>query len=172
MDHKNLLSKIILLASILLLTNFSYAKIITEEDMAKAVVETIKTNNSDSISSYCVSTKKMMAVINSVTDTTAIAKSVLSELKTEDYQKTNAEVIVEFNKFIEELKKNNINFKDAKFEGVISNKIKFDIGDLASKKVLMNISFGKEIYTVSMYMFKGKTNLLIYGFSFWKEDKQ
>ena len=160
-----------MLFAFLSVTSLSFAQITSEEDMAKAVFETIKNNDSEALAQYCISDKRMATALNGVTDTSAVARSVVSELKEAPHEKMRYAVINSFDQFIAEVQKENLILKDAKFEGVIMNGIKFDIGDLKGKKVRFKISFGTINYSVLLYLFKTKTDLFIYGFSFAKEEE-
>ena len=159
-----------MLFAFLSLTSLSFAQITSEEDMAKAVFETIQNNDSEALSYYCISEKRMEEAINAVTDTSAVTKNVVSELKEFDHQSMKYAVINSFDKLIAEIQNENLILKDAKYEGVLMNKIKFDIGDLKGKKVNFEISFGTINYSVLLYLFKTKTDIFIYGFSFAKEE--
>ncbi len=167
---KKTLILLTMLFAFLSLTSISYAQITTEEDMATAVFETIQNNDSEALSYYCISEKRMAKAINGVADTSHVARSVVSDLKEANSEKMRYAVINSFDKFITEVEKENLILKDAKFEGVIMNKIKFDIGDLKGKKVHFKVSFGDVNYTVMMFLFKTNTDIFIAGFDFNKID--
>ncbi len=166
-----LLNQSIILLVFILATNISFAQIKTEDGMAKAIFETIKTNDSEALSYYCISGKRMTKAINGVNDTSAMAKSVVNELKEADYQSMKYAVINSFDKFITEVQKEKLILTDATFEGIIMNKIKFDISNLTAKKIKFKVSFGTINYSVIIYLFKTKTDMFIYDFSFVKEEK-
>lgn len=171
MKIKYLMNRMIMLFAFLLVTSTSFAQITTEEDMAKAVFETIKNNDSEAFSYYCTSDERMAKALKGVSDTSAMAKGVVSELEMAPHQSMKYAAINSFDEFISELKKENISLKDATFEGLIMNKIKFDINNLTAKKVKFKISFGAVNYRMMIYLFKTKTDMFIYDFSATKEDK-
>ena len=171
MKNNNLMSRVVILFAFLLVTNTSFAQIKTEEDMAKAVFETIKSNDSEAFSYYCTSDERMAKALKGVSDTSAVAKSVVSELETAAHQSMKYAAIKSFDELVSELKQEKISLKDAIFEGLIMNKIKFDINNLTAKKVKFKMSFGAVNYRVMIYLFKTKTDMFIYGFSATKEDK-
>jgi len=170
MKNKNLMNRIIMLLAFLLATSSSFAQITTEEDMAKVVFKTIENNDSEALSYYCISDKRMTKAISTVTDTSAMAKSVINELKEANHNKMKYTVIANFEKFITEIKNKKLNLKDIKYKGLTKNKIKFDIGNLKAKKVNFNVSFDKTSYVIAMYLFVTKSDMFIYDFSFTKPE--
>jgi len=170
MKNKNLMNRIIMLFAFFLATGSSFAQITTEEDMAKAVFKTIQNNDSEALSYYCISDKRMAKAISAVTDTSAMAKSVISELKEANCNSMKYAVINSFDKFIAEIKKEKLVLKNIKYEGLTKNKIKFDIGNLKAKRVSFKVSFDKVNYVVIMYLFVTKSDLFIYDFSFVKQE--
>lgn len=171
MKNKNLMNRMIMLFAFVLATNISFAQIKTEEDMAKAVFETIKNDDSEAFSYYCTSDERMAKALKAVSDTSAVAKGVVSELEMAPHQSMKYAAINSFDEFISEIKKENLSLKDATFEGLIMNKIKFDINNLTAKIVKFKIPFGTVNYHVMIYLFKTETDMFIYGFSATKEEK-
>lgn len=170
MKKKKLMNSVIMLFAFLLATSTSFAQTKTEEDMAKAVFETIKKSDSEAFSFYCISEKRMTKVLNGLVDTTHVVKSVKQDLVGINPQKTKYAVIAKFDKLLDAVKKENLDISKATFEGVVLNKIGMDIPNLMSKKVKFKISIDKVIYIVRIDLFIANNDMFIYDFSFVKEE--
>ena len=169
MKNRNLMNRVIVLFAFLLVTSMSFAQITTEEDMAKAVFKTIQDGESEALSFYCSSEKRMTKVINGLTDTSHVVISVKQDMKEANGDKLRYAIIAAFDKLLNELKEDNLNHKNATYEGITLNKIGMDIPNLMSKKIKFKISLDKITYIIRIDVFKTKDDMFLYDFSFVKE---
>ena len=168
MENKNVMPKILILFAFLLITGTGFSQIKTEEDLAKAVFETIKNSDSEAFSNYCISEKRTTKLIAELDDTTAMLKSVKADLAEIPPQEMKNEVIAGFDKLLNTVKEENLDISKATFEIITENKIRMDIPKLMAKKVKFRILIETRYYFVSIDFFKTNTDMFLYDLSFEK----
>ncbi len=164
MKNKNLMSQIVILFAFLLVTNISFAQITTEKDMAKAVFETIKNADVETFLSYCISEDRKTKMLNGITGSTEMEKSIKQELEREkvkilrDVMKTN------FNKFLDELKKEGVSHKDIKYKEIEEVDHQFEITNLKCYDIKYEVLFNETNSRFEINLYEIKDDIFIYGF--------
>ena len=164
MKNKNLMNRVLMLFAFLLVTSTSFAQIATEEDMAKAVFETIKTNDLEKFTSYCTSKERISKMLVGMEETTPKEKGIKQELKQEDPENFKNQSINKFNSLIEELKNSNVTTDRAEFKEVFLNKIRFEVTNCKASKLKFKASFGSVDYQIILNIIKTKADIFIYDF--------
>ena len=168
MKNKNVMNRIIVLFAFSLITGTCFSQIKTEEDLAKAVFETIKNSDSEAFSDYCISDKRVTKLIGELVDTTHMVKSVKADLADVSPQEIKNEVLARFDKLLETVKDENLDISKATFEAVKENNIRMDIPNLMSKKVKFSMLIEKQHYIVRIDLFKTNSDMFVYDLRFEK----
>lgn len=164
MKKNNLMNSVIMLFAFLLVSNTSLAQITTEEDMAKAVFETIKNSDLETFSSYLATDEKMALMLEGMEESTPKEKGVKQDLKEENVASIRKECINGYNSLIKELDTNNIAIDKGVFSD-LTNKVRVEVPNCKAIKIKFIISFNDTIhYEVKIDVFKTKTDLFIYNF--------
>ena len=164
MTNKNLINRVLMLFAFLLVTSTSFAQITTEEDMAKAVFETIKNNDLETFSSYCVSKERISKMLDGMEETTPKEKAIKQDLKEEYPENFINQPINKFKLLIDELKNDNNTINKAEFKEVFLNKVRFDITNCKATKLKFKVSFGTTDYRVILNVIKTKDDMFICDF--------
>lgn len=166
MKNKKLITRLTMLFAFLLVTSTSFAQVKTEEDMAKAVFETIKTNNLETFSSYCATDERMTNLVDGMSETTPKEKGVKQELKEEKAANFRNECINKYNALIKELKANNSAINKGVFTEITKNKTRVEVTNLKASEIKFKASFNTINYEINIDIFKTKSDLFIYDFQF------
>lgn len=172
MKNKNLMSRVIMLFAFLSLTSFGFAQISTEEDMAKAVFETIKNNDLATFSSYCINEERMAKMLNEMGQTTPQEKGIKQELQKEGAEGFRSYAIKQFGKLISELESNNIPLKDIVLSELKIKKSVFEVTNLKAIESNFDLTFNEISYKVYFNTFKNETDLCVYDFGFYKIEEE
>lgn len=166
MKNKNIISQVVFLFAFLLATSTSFAQITTEEDMAKAVYETIKNSDLETFSSYCTTDEKMTEMLEGMEESTPKEQSVKKELKEENFASFRDESINKYNELIDELNTKNIAIGKGVFSDLTS-KTRVEVPNCKAINLKFVMNFNDKIhYQISMDVFKTETDLFIYSFKF------
>lgn len=168
MKNKNIMNRIIIFFAFFLITGTCFSQIKTEEDLAKAVFETLKNSDSEAFSAYCISEKRVTKLLEELVDTTHMVKSVKADLAEINPQDMKNEVIAGFDKLLNTVKEENLDISKATFEMITQNKIRMDIPKLMAKKVKFRILIETRYYFVGIDFFKTNTDMFLYDLSFEK----
>ncbi len=162
------MSRVIMLFAFLSLTSLSFAQITSEEDMAKAVFETIQNNDLETFTSYCITKDGMTKMLNGMEETTPKEKAIKQDLQQETADGFREESTHSFNSLLKELADNNIVIKESELSKTIRKKPRFEVTNLKASEIKFDVSFKKTIYEISVDLFITKGDLFIYNFHFHK----
>lgn len=168
---KNLMSRVIMLFAFLSLTSFGFAQITTEEDMAKAVFETIKNNDLKTFSSYCINEERMAKMLNEMGQTTPQEKGIKQELEEEGAESFRSYSTKQFGKLIAELESNDIPLKDVVFSKFEIKKSQFEVTNLKAIESNFELSYNEISYKIIFNAFKTETDLRVYNLGFYKIEE-
>lgn len=168
MKNKNIISQIIILFAFLLATSTSFAQITTEEDMAKAVFETIRTSDLETFTSYCITKDEMTKILNGMEETTPKEKAIKQELQQETADGLRNEAAATFNSLLKELTENNIVIKRSELSKTIRKEPRFEVTNLKATEIKFEVSFKQIVYKISVDLFVSNGDIFIYNFHFAK----
>lgn len=163
------MNRVIMLFLFLFVTSTGYAQINTEEEMVKAVFKTIQNHDLQAFTSYCASKERIGKMLEGMTETTPKEKAIKQELQQEDHEEFRENCTKKFKLFIEELGNSNISPKQAKFDDIFFNQLRFDIPNSKASKLKFNMSFGDVKYQTTLNIFKTKDDMFIYYFHFQQD---
>ncbi len=164
MKNNKLKNRVIMLFAFLLATSTSFAQISTEENMAKAIFETIKNNDLETFTSYCASKERISNMLDGMEETTPKEKAIKQDLKDEDPEFFINQPINKYKLLIDELKKENLTTGKAEFKEVFLNEIRFEITNCKASKLKFKASFGTIEYRIILNIIKTKDDIFIYDF--------
>ena len=170
MKNKNSMSRVVMLFAFLSLTSLSFAQITSEEDMAKAVFETIQNNDLETFTSYCITEDGMTKIINGMEETTPKEKAIKQELQQESVDNCRNESTHSFNLLLKELTDNNIVIKAIELSKPITVEPGFEVTNLKHSEIEFEVSFEKTIYGISVGLFITQGELFIFNFHFYEID--
>ena len=153
-----------MLFAFLLMISTSFAQITTEENMAKAVFETIKTNDLEIFTSYCATKERISKMLEGMAETTPKEKAIKEEFKNEDPENFKNQCVNKFTLLINELKGSNISIKEAEFKEVFLNQVRFEITNCKATKLKFKASFKTIDYRIILNILKTKDDIFIYDF--------
>ena len=154
----------IMLLALLAVTNFSYAQITSERDMAEAIFKTIQNNDLETFSSYCSTKERFAKLVDGMGETTPKEKAIKQDLKTENSDNFRNECINKFKLLLKELTDSNISIKDGVFPEMITNETRVEVTNLKAIKIKFTASFNTVNYEIKLDIFKSKEDLFIYDF--------
>lgn len=153
-----------MLFAFLLVTSTSFAQITTEEEMAKAVFETIINSDLETFSSYCATDDKMADMLEGMQESTPKEKGVKQELKEEKAANFRDESINKFNALMKELNTNNIAIDKGVFSD-LTNKVRVEVPNCKAITIKFVMTFNDKIhYEIRTDVFKTNTDLFIFNF--------
>ncbi len=164
MKNKNLMNRVIMLFTFLLVTSTSFAQITTEEDVAKAVFKTIKNADLETFLSYCISEDRKTKMLNGITGSTEMEKSIKQELEREKVKILRDGMKNNFNKFLDELKKEGISYKDVEYKEIEGIDHQFEITNLKCYDIKYEVLFNENNYRFEINLYEIKDDIFIYGF--------
>ena len=157
-----------MLFAFLSLTSFGFAQITSEEDMAKAVFETIQNNDLETFTSYCITKDEMTKILNGMEETTPKEKAIKQELQQESAEGFRNESTHSFNLLLKELTDNNIDTKKSELSEPIRKEPRFEVTNLIASEIKFEVSFKKTIYEISVDLFITQGDLFIYNFHYYE----
>ncbi len=159
-----LVSKAAILFAILLASSNCFAQITTEEDMARAVFETIIESDLETFSSYLVTDEKMANMLEGMKETTPKEIGVKQELKEENIASIRKECINGFKALIEELNKKCIAIDKGVFSD-LSSKVRVEVSNCKVITIEFVTTFNDEFhYRTRIDVFISKSDLFIFNF--------
>ena len=160
---KKIVNKTVLIVALLTVTNFISAQKTTGEEMAKNVFKTIQNSDVETFLSYCISEEKNTKMLNDLTGTSEMEKELKKDLKGENVKKQIDDMKLNFNGFVEELKKEGIKSKDGVYE-FEKNEYQFEVTNLKCYDIKFKIIFDKIVYRFEINLFETKDDTFLFGF--------
>ena len=164
MKNKKLMIRTVVLFAFFALTNIGFSQITTEEDMARAVFETIKNSDLETFSSYLVTDEKMANMLKGMEESTPKEKGVKQDLKEENATSIRKECINGFKALIEELNTKSIAIDKGVFSD-FTTKVRVEVPNCKAITIEFVSTFDDKIhYQIRVDVFKTESDLFIFNF--------
>lgn len=167
---KRTLILLIVLFTFSALISKNITKITTEEDMVKAVFETIQNNDLETFLSYCITEDGMTKIINGMVETTPKEKAIKQDIQEESVENFRDESTNSFNSLLKELTDNNFVLKKSELSKTITKEPRFEITNLIASEIKFEVSFNETIYEISVDLLISQGDFYIYNFHFYEID--
>ncbi len=169
MKIKKHISKLGILLLITFCSTTVFAQITSEEDMAKAVFETIQNNDLETFTSYCASEERFTKAVNGIEENSPKEIGLKQELKSENADNFTDENINTFNLFHKELTDNNIDITKSELSETITKEIRVEVPNLKATEIQFEIAFTNITYVINANVFITEGDIFIYEFAFAKK---
>ena len=149
----------------------SGSKIQTEDDICRAVFETIQNGDAETFNSYCITAEKMTALTKALEEDSPKDKSIKEELAGEDIAKMNGLTADFFKETQSESVANKLDLKTAVYEGVVDSEVRVKTSTFKAVRTEFKISFDAQLFYVRLDVIQAPESISVYDAKLLVFDK-
>ncbi len=152
-----------LVASLLFLAACdSGSKIQTEDEICRAVFETIQNGDAATFNSYCISTEKLTMLTEVHDSDSPKDKDLKAELAGEDITRMTDSTTNFYKKTQSKAAANKLDLKTATYEGIVNSEVRVKLSTFTAVRTEFKISFDDHLYYVRLDVMQTPETIIVY----------